>query len=541
MARERARIARVMIAGMRDELAQVAKDPRWERMRAKKASVLDGVIEKKAENPLNRARRLLEDWTIPTRLVKALPNVSAPVPKKGPVSTYDKSVTGMKNFIKSLPDSDEVWPIVASGGRSKTEKLRGAALDRALAAPWVRNVKVNAEFAKLRQRQIVDRAQQAREQRLSRPYVEPLKHRQPMSSARWLRSLIDPSLASPSARNFDLRQPWSVPERRWFASDHPDWGEPNTLQPAKGAWPPHSRRRGRVNFLDAFAPGHDAPAVAPIIRDFYKPPGFVRGIDKSGAVSVKQAQPVYPRLNRPGGPVPVRGGNPLARQLFQGVGGPVEAGVQHFSSPDDYFSEMLTIPYVGEAPLYAPKRSMWQNIRNLFTRPIRRRERQRREREQLLRTQLAVQSLRGHQLGAPSYPFGGAAAGRAALNEPGIHSMQTRPMSGYPRGLNYGQQTFQQAQARNLPFMSQMILNNPGGYRMVRDTGERSHWLHLASGYTFDMANNPDPSNLLDIRTIPPRQLGWARAQRWKQGKPSKDDLKHYGMDRVSRSTRSST
>ena len=202
---------------------------------------------------------------------------------------------------------------------------------------------------------------------------------------------------------------------------------------------------------------------------------------------------------------------------------------------------MLTIPYVGEAPLYAPKRSMWQNIRNLFTRPIRRRERQRREREQLLRTQLAVQSLRGHQLGAPSYPFGGTAAGRAALNEPGIHSMQTRPMSGYPRGLNYGQQTFQQAQARNLPFMSQMILNNPGGYRMVRDTGERSHWLHLASGYTFDMANNPDPSNLLDIRTIPPRQLGWARAQRWKQGKPSKDDLKHYGMDRVSRRARSSS
>jgi acylphosphatase len=259
------------------------------------------------------------------------------------------------------------------------------------------------------------------------------------------------------------------------------------------------------------------------------------------AIIEKQAQPVYPRLNRPGGPVPVRGGNPLARQLFQGVGGPVESGVQHFSSPDDYFSEMMTIPYVGEAPLYAPKRSMWQNIKNLFTRPLRRRERQRSEREQLLRTQLAVQSLRGHQLGARSYPFGGGGTGNAALNEPGIHSMQTRPMSGYPRGLNYGQQTFQQAQARNLPFMSQMILNNPGGYRMVRDNGERSHWLHLKSGYTFDMSNNPDPSNLFDIRTIPPRQLGWARAQRWQQGRPSKDDLKHYGMNRISRRAKAST
>ena len=268
-----------------------------------------------------------------------------------------------------------------------------------------------------------------------------------------------------------------------------------------------------------------------------------KGIGKSGAIIEKQAQPVYPRLNLPGGPVPVRGGNPLARQLFQGVGGPVESGVQHFSSPDDYFSEMMTIPYVGEAPLYAPKRSMWQNIKNLFTRPLRRRERQRSEREQLLRTQLAVQSLRGHQLGARSYPFGGGGggAGRVALNEPGIHSMQTRPMSGYPRGLNYGQQTFQQAQARNLPFMSQMILNNPGGYRMIRDNGKRSHWLHLKSGYAFDMSNNPDPSNLLDIRVIPPRQLGWARSQRWQQGRPSKDDLKHYGMDRISRRARASS
>ena len=73
MARERARIARVMIAGMRDELAQVAKDPRWERMRAKKASVLDGVIEKKAENPhVTWAQRLL-DYRRPT--AEALPNV----------------------------------------------------------------------------------------------------------------------------------------------------------------------------------------------------------------------------------------------------------------------------------------------------------------------------------------------------------------------------------------------------------------------------------------------------------------------------------
>ena len=217
-----------------------------------------------AENPhVARARRLL-DYRRPTRLVKALPNVSAPVPKKGPVSTYDKSVTGIKNFIKSLPDSDEVWPVVASGGRSKTEQSRGAALDRALSAPWVRDLQGNAEMTKLRQRTIIEQGRWAREQRLAQPYVEPLEHRQPMSSARWLRSLIDPSLASPSARNFGLRSGWSHRRIDRLPSDFPPRKSvhlPTVLQPVR-TWPAGPSRR----FLDAFAPGHDAPAVAPIIR-----------------------------------------------------------------------------------------------------------------------------------------------------------------------------------------------------------------------------------------------------------------------------------
>ena len=284
------------------------------------------------------------------------------------------------------------------------------------------------------------------------------------------------------------------------------------------------REKERKNFLTPRMnePWHSAPPSPrlPPLKD------EVENVAEAQAPTPpveKQAQPRYPKLSLPGG-------NPLARQIFQGVGGPVESGIQNFESFDDYISEVMSVPRVGETAAYSPKRSLWQNLRNALVRPIWRRESDRRKREQLLRTQLAVQSLRGHTLGAPSYPFMAGVPGRTALNEPGIHQMSARP-----RRMNYAQQTFQQAQARNLPFMSQMILNNPSGYRMIRDRGGRSHWLHLGTGYTFDMPNNPDPSNLLDIRVLPPNQLGWARAQRWFNKRPSKDDMTHYGFGRPAR------
>lgn len=221
----------------------------------------------------------------------------------------------------------------------------------------------------------------------------------------------------------------------------------------------------------------------------------------------KQAGPTFSRLQVPGG-------NQGMRHLFQGTGGPIEQGVDLFNSPSDYLDEMMTIPYVGEAPLYSDKKSLWDNIKNLLMRPINRRERQRNEREHLLRTQWAVQSLRDHQVGAPSRGF------------PGLPG----------RGrLNYGQQSFQQAQARNLPFISQLILNEPGGYRMIRDTGKASTWLHMGSGYQFTVPNKPDPKDLLNIHVEPPKQDMWASALRWRQGRPTRDDLKKFKLDKASR------
>lgn len=221
----------------------------------------------------------------------------------------------------------------------------------------------------------------------------------------------------------------------------------------------------------------------------------------------KQAGPTFSRLQMPGG-------NQTMRHLFQGVGGPIEQGVDLFNSPSDYLDEMMTIPYVGEAPLYSDKKSLWDNIKNLLMRPINRRERQRNEREHLMRTQWAVQSLGDHQVGAPSRGF------------PGLPG----------RGrLNYGQQSFQQAQSRNLPFISQLILNEPGGYRMIRDTGKASTWLHMGSGYQFTVPNKPDPKDLLNIHVEPPKQDLWASALRWRQGRATSDDLKKFKLDKASR------
>ena len=241
-------------------------------------------------------------------------------------------------------------------------------------------------------------------------------------------------------------------------------------------------------------------------------PQFVAGtpdiVKKALArITEKQAGPTFSRLQMPGG-------NQTMRNLFHGVGGPIEQGVDLFNSPSDYLDEMMTIPYVGETPLYSDKKSLWDNIKNLLMRPINRRERQRNEREHLLRTQWAVQSLGDHQVGAPSRGF------------PGLPG----------RGrLNYGQQSFQQAQARNLPFISQLILNEPGGYRMIRDTGKASTWLHMGSGYQFTVPNKPDPKDLLNIHVEPPKQDLWASALRWRQGRPTSDDLKKFKLDKASR------
>jgi ADP-ribose pyrophosphatase YjhB (NUDIX family) len=227
------------------------------------------------------------------------------------------------------------------------------------------------------------------------------------------------------------------------------------------------------------------------------------------AIIEKQAQPTFSRLQMPGG-------NQTMRHLFQGVGGPIEQGVELFDSPSDYLDEMMTIPYVGETPLYSDKKSLWDNIKNLLMRPINRRERLRNEREHLVRTQWAVQSLGGHQVGAPSRGF------------PGLPGRGT---------LNYGQQSFQQAQARNLPFIAQLILNEPGGYRMVRDTGKASTWLHMGSGYQFTVPNKPDPKDLLNIHVEPPKQDLWASALRWRQGRATPADLKRFKLDKASRQT----
>ena len=221
----------------------------------------------------------------------------------------------------------------------------------------------------------------------------------------------------------------------------------------------------------------------------------------------KQAQPTFSRLQMPGG-------NQTMRNLFQGVGGPIEQGVDLFNSPSDYLDEMMTVPYVGETPLYSDKKSLWDNIKNLLMRPINRRERLRNEREHLVRTQWAVQSLGGHQAGAPSRGF------------PGLPGRGT---------LNYGQQSFQQAQSRNLPFIAQLILNEPGGYRMVRDTGKASTWLHMGSGYQFTVPNKPDPKDLLNIHVEPPKQDMWASALRWRQGRATSDDMKKFKLDKASR------
>ena len=151
-------------------------------------------------------------------------------------------------------------------------------------------------------------------------------------------------------------------------------------------------------------------------------------------------------------------------------------------------------PRPSEAPFYSPKLSFWQNLKNVFKRPVERREKDRRNSESLWRVQQAIADM-------------------------------DRPKPSYTR---HGYAALMQATKRKQNFMVNMIQRNPNEFRLLSDDGNMTSWLHMSSGREFKVPTNPSPANRMNVSVSEPDMKRWVQAQRYRTGKMTGTQARRY-------------